>query len=132
MSGIPCNHNGFTGMHAFPQTEHEKKLFFPMFISAYPLLNEKKTFPVGSVRILFCERYFYHCRRISRVLRHRGGCNDTALPAAGTGRLPGQLVMVAGGFVDDMVFSIALRAGKPDNVPGSCACDFRFYGRSFH
>ncbi len=40
--------------------------------------------------------------------------------------------MVAGSFIDDTVFSIAQRAGKPDDIPGSRACDFRFYGIVFH
>jgi hypothetical protein len=90
------------------------------------------TVPAGSIRRLFCDRYFNQDRGISRVLRHRRGFHDTLFPATGTGRLPGQLVMIAGGFIDDMVFSIALRAGEPDDIPGSCAGDFRFYGGFYH
>jgi hypothetical protein len=42
-----CNHFGSSGLHARSLTEHEKELLFPMFMSAYILLNEKKG-PFGS------------------------------------------------------------------------------------
>ena len=40
--------------------------------------------------------------------------------------------MVAGGLVDDTVFSIAQGTGEPDDIPGPRACNFRFYGLVFH
>jgi hypothetical protein len=49
-----------------------------------------------------------------------------------TGSIPAYLVMVPGGFVDDTVFGIAQRAGETDDIPGSRASDFRFYGMVFH
>jgi len=67
-----------------------------------------------------------------RVLRHCRGCHHNPFPAAAAGRIPGRLVMVAGGLVDDTVFSIAQRAGEPDNIPGSRAANFWFYGMVFH
>ena len=71
-------------------------------------------------------------RRISRVLRHCRCCHGTPFPATAAGCIAGQLVVVAGGLVDDTVFSIAQGTGEPDDIPGPCACNFRFYGLVFH
>ena len=72
------------------------------------------------------------CRRISRVLRHCWCCYYAPFPATSAGRIAGQLVVVAGSLVDDTVLSIAQGTGKPDNIPGPCSCNFRFYGLVFH
>jgi hypothetical protein len=49
-----------------------------------------------------------------------------------TGRIPGHLVMVTGGFIDDTVFGIAHGTVEPDDIPGSRAGNFRFNGMVFH
>jgi len=67
-----------------------------------------------------------HHGRISPGLSHCGGFYNTSFPAAGTGRVTVHLVMIAGGFIDDTIVSIAERAGKADDIPGSRAGNFRF------
>ncbi len=34
-----------------------------------------------------------------------------------TGRIPAHFIVIAGGFIDDTVFSIAHGAGIPDDIP---------------
>jgi hypothetical protein len=40
--------------------------------------------------------------------------------------------VVAGGLVDDTVFSMAPGTGEPDDIPGPRTCNFGFYGLVFH
>jgi hypothetical protein len=76
--------------------------------------------------------YRQHYWRISLVLSHCRGFYNRPVPAAGTGRVTVQFIMIAGSFIDDTVFGIAKRAGKADDIPGSRARNFRFYRMVFH
>jgi len=83
-------------------------------------------------RHYFCKGYNDPNRRISRVLPHCRRHHPAPFPAAGTGRVPGELVMVAGGFIDDTVFGIAQGTGVPDDIPGPRARDVRMNGMVDH
>jgi len=103
------------------------------------------------------EQFFHHLlwhrtiqkRFFGRLLQHRrdfrdyrsrrcflrrpvGGEDRGSLPAPGTGRITGLLEVVPRGFVDNEILCCAHRAGEPDHIAGSCACNFRFCGMSCH
>lgn len=71
-------------------------------------------------------------RRIFRALPYRRRHHPAPFPAAGTRRIPVELVMVAGGFIDDTVFGITPGTGVTDDIPGPRARDFRMNGMVCH
>jgi hypothetical protein len=96
--------------------------------------KKRSPFSLGRIRSLFCHLQFHRGRNrgISRSLVHRGGDNRGMFTTVSTRCVPGFLVMITGGFVDDTILRIAQRAGEQDNVSGSRAHDFRFYGMFYH
>jgi len=58
--------------------------------------------------------------------------NGRAFPAVPAGRIPGFPVKLRWDPVDNHIFCIATRTCPPDNVPGTCSPDYRFFGFLSH
>jgi len=63
---------------------------------------------------------------------HPGSDNTGTLLALFACSIPGLFVMIPGGFVDNGIFSGALGAGEPDNIPASGSGDLGFNRIFYH
>lgn len=111
------------------------KIFCPTVIRGDPDVGSARTnrdFFKSGVNYRSCAFQVWRTRGLSTPLVHAGGDYHGMCPAVGTRGMPEFLVMVPGGFVDDTICRIALRAGELDNISGSRARNIRYCGVFYH